>query len=67
MDGATFRKHLEDHKITPVELAKKTGYNLAYILQIRSGYVPFTDSAKFRIAQAFPQLALFLMEKEGAE
>lgn len=57
MDGATFRKHLYDHKITTRELAEKTGYNRAYVLQILGGHVPFTDSAKFKIAQAFPMLA----------
>ncbi len=66
MDGATLRKHLYHHKITSVELAERTGYNLAYVLQIIGGHVPFTDSAKFRIARAFPMLAGALMEKEAA-
>ena len=66
MDGATLGIQLEKHKITPVALAAKTGYNLAYVLQIIGGHVPFTDSAKFRIAQTFPALADALMEKEAA-
>ena len=67
MDGAIFRIHLERHKITPGALAEKTGYNLAYVLQIIGCHVPFTDSAKFRIAQAFPELADALMKKEAVE
>ena len=66
MDGATFKRHPEKWKITPGALAEKTGYNLAYVLQIIGGHVPFTDSAKFRIAQAFPELSVALMEKEAA-
>jgi len=65
MDGIMLGGYLKEHKIALPELAEKTGYNLAYLLQIIRGHAPFTDSAKFKIIMAYPRLADALMEKEA--
>ena len=67
MDGPTLWKHLREGGIPLERLAEKTGYNLAYLLQIVSGYTPLTDSAKFKIVKACPQMADALMDKEAGE
>ena len=61
MDGPTLWKHLHTGGIGLEQLAEKTGYNLAYLLQIVSGYAPLSDQAKFRIVKAYPELADALM------
>lgn len=63
MDGATLWVHLKENEIHLEQLAEKTGYSLAYLVQVVTRATPFSDKTKFRIAQAFPQLADALMEK----
>jgi len=67
MDGAALWELLAKHGIHLERFADKTGYSLAYAVQILTGATPLTDSAKFRIAQAFPQMADALMDKEAGE
>ncbi len=65
MDGPTLWKQLAKHGIHLERLADKTGYSLAYMVQILTGATPLTAIAKFRIVQAFPQMADALMDKKS--
>ena len=65
MDGAALWTLLAEHGIHLEQFADKTGYSLAYTVQILTRATPFTDSAKFKAAKAFPKLAKVLMEKEA--
>ena len=65
MDGATLWAQLAKHGIHLERLADKTGYSLAYLVQILTDVTPLTDSARFRIVQAFPQMANALIDKEA--
>ena len=64
MDGTALWELLRERDIHLEQLAEKTSYSLAYLVQVVTGSTPLSDRAKFRIVKAFPELSVALMEKE---
>ena len=66
MDNETLWKYLKEKDIGLEDIADKTGYALGYLVNLRLGRVPLSDSARFKFLRAYPETASFLLEKEPA-
>jgi len=49
------------------EISDKIGYSLGHLFNIMQGYKPLADGAKFKIIQAYPETAAFLIEEPRDE
>ena len=61
MSAAQLYQYFKDEGITPMEVAKKTGYQYNYIIAILNGRRELSDSARLRICRAYPNTAHFLV------
>ena len=61
MIGSQLYQFFKDKGVTPQEIAIQTGYSYGYIIELLRGTEPLTDGAKFRILDAYPETALFLL------
>lgn len=58
-------RYFEDYGISLKEVAKKTGYKVNYLKNLRSGSNDISDAAKFRFIINFPDtMKFFLPEKK---
>jgi len=53
----------KDEGITRQEMADKTGLAIGYIYNLLKGFDPLSASAKYKILSAFPETAMFLLNK----
>ena len=52
---------LKDNGITQEEAARATGYTVNYLSSVLRGVVPLTGNVIIRIANVYPETALFLL------
>jgi len=66
MTERTLRSYFKSHGITARQIADRTGYDLTYLYGLLGGSERMTDSAKFRLIRAYPDLAVFFLTASSA-
>jgi len=66
MDNETLWRYLKEKDIGIEDIDDKTGYALGYLVNLRLGRVPLSDSARFKFIRAYPETQEFLLEREAA-
>lgn len=61
MTAAQLWTYFKDNGHTIKDVSEKTGYAINYVYNLLNGSDPMNDRAKFRIMQAYPDTALFLL------
>ena len=62
MANAQLYQYLKDKGIRPREAARLVGVSYQYMIELLNGTTAMTDSARLKIARAFPETAQFLLE-----
>lgn len=66
MPNTQLRQWLKSHGYTLQDTAEHTGYSYGHVVELLNGTTPFTDNARVRFAQAFPETTSFLLPQLAA-
>ena len=62
MANSQLFQFLKDNGYTMSQAAAKIGFSYGYLVELLNGTEPMTDSARMKIARAFPETGAFILQ-----